>query len=336
MAEAFTETLADLLAGLGIGLVDAQDPVVRHMDQGVIRKELENVEGHEAALRRQTERLEGLGYPAQVPILPGASNVFYEDEDYGRERLLHGGAGWVLRASGREMADDALWSLYEEAPERFSANVVLRPVVESAIFPTLAYVGGPGETRYLAQTGCLFEAHGVGMPLVFPRLSVTLIEGKVRKVLDKFGLSAADFVSRPVHEVVSEVVRDDVPEAVQEAVGQLRRALQEGYQAVYEAAEEIDPTLKGPIFSARNDGFKAISDVEKKIRHHVKLNEETELEQIEKAAMNLAPNGKPQERVLNIHQYLARYGDDLIPAILERMEVPLETAGDGWDGVRCE
>jgi hypothetical protein len=107
--------------------------------------------------------------------------------------------------------------------------------------------------------------------------------------------------------------------------------VQEGYQAVYEAAEGIDPTLKGPIFAARNEGFKGAAEVEKKIRQHVKLKEETELEQIEKAAANLAPDGKPQERVLNVHQYLARYGDGLIPAILERMEVELDGA-EGWDG----
>ncbi|MFO7893524.1 MAG: bacillithiol biosynthesis cysteine-adding enzyme BshC [Longimicrobiales bacterium] len=339
VAGAFARTIESLLGDLNLGMVDAQDPVVRRLDQAVIRRELENAGAHEAVLRRQTERLEERGYEAQVPILPGAVNVFYEDEEQGRERLLRENGSWKLRASKRELSDADLWGLYEEAAERFSANVVLRPVVESAVFPTLAYVGGPGETRYLAQTGCLFEAHGVGMPVVFPRLSVTLIEGKVRKVLDKFGLEEDDFLARPVHEVVSAVVRDDVPEAVEEAVNELRQSLQEGYQALYDAAEPIDPTLKGPIFHARNEGFKAISDVEKKIRQHVKLNEETELEQIEKAAMNLAPEGKPQERVLNVHQYLARYGEALIPAILERMEISLTAEGadgDGWGGVDCD
>lgn len=336
VAEAFARTMEGILDGLDFGLVDSQDPVIRRLGDAVIRRELANGEAHEAALGRQTERLEALGYEAQVPILADTANVFYEDEEHGRERLLRDDGTWVLRASKRSLEGEELWALFDEAPERFSANVVLRPVVESAVFPTVAYVGGPGETRYLAQTGCLFEAHGVGMPVVFPRFSVTLIEGKVRKVLDKFGLEEADLLERPVHEVVSEVVRDDVPDSVQEAVGRLRQALQEGYQAVYEAAEEIDPTLKGPIFHARNEGFKAISDVEKKIRHHVKLNKETELEQIEKAAVNLAPEGKPQERVLNVHQYLARYGPDLIPAILERMDVELDAERAGWTGVDCD
>jgi uncharacterized protein YllA (UPF0747 family) len=172
--------------------------------------------------------------------------------------------------------------------------------------------------------------------MIHPRLGVTLVEGKVRKVLDKFGLDEGDLVGRPIQEVIADVVRDDVPEEVQTALGELRKAVQEGYQAVYEAAEAIDPTLKGPIFAARGQAFKGAAEVEKKIRQHVKLKEETALEQVEKAAANLAPDGKPQERVLNVHQYLARYGDELVPSILERMEVELDGEGEDWTGVECE
>jgi bacillithiol biosynthesis cysteine-adding enzyme BshC len=335
VADAFARTLDGLLDGQTLAFVDAQDPTLRTLGLPILRKELESAPAHEEALRGQTARLEAAGYEAQVPILPGASNVFYEDEE-GRERLLHEEGRWVLRASQRSLSDEELWARFEDVPERFSANVVLRPVLESAVFPTLAYVGGPGEVRYLAQTGCLFEAHGVGMPLVFPRLSVTLVEGKVAKVLDKFGLAETDFRDRPVHEVIAGVVRNDVPEPVQTAVGEVRQALQERYQALFDAAKDIDPTLKGPIFAARNEGFKAVSEVEKKIRHHIKLKEETELEQIEKAAANLVPLGKPQERVLNVHQYLARYGAGLIPAIQERMAIRLEGGPGGWEGVDCE
>jgi bacillithiol synthase len=191
--------------------------------------------------------------------------------------------------------------------------------VESAVFPTLAYVAGPGEVRYLAQTRALFEAHGVGMPLVFPRLSVLLVEGKVAKVLDKFGLEPSS-LRRPVHELIAAMVRDDVPAEVQAALGRVRESLLSGYDALTDAAREVDPTLKRPILNARNEAVRGLGEVEKKIRQHVKLNHQTELEQIEKAATNLAPLGKPQERVLNVHQYLARYGDGLIESMRERME----------------
>ncbi|HUE77477.1 MAG TPA: bacillithiol biosynthesis cysteine-adding enzyme BshC [Longimicrobiales bacterium] len=333
VASAFRETLEAVFDGMALGLVDAQDPVVRRLGEGVIRRELERGEEHEAALAAQTERVEAAGYPAQVPILPGASNVFYEDER-GRERLVRDDGAWLLRRSRRRLSAEELGSMLKGAPERFSGNVVLRPVVESAVFPTLAYVGGPGEVSYLAQTGCLFAAHGVGMPLVYPRLSVTLVERKVRKVLEKFGLEVEAF-GKPVQELVAEVVREEVPAEVEGAVERLRESVEAGYEALFEAAREIDPTLKGPIFQARSEAFKGLAEVEKKIRQHIKTRGEMGLEQLEKAAANLAPLGKPQERVLNIHQYEARYGGGLAEAILERMDIRLDGTGSGWTGPEC-
>jgi bacillithiol synthase len=319
VAGAFLATLEGLFDGLPLGVVDGQDPVVRELGAPIVRRELERAAEHEERLREQTERLEGAGYQPQVAILEGASNVFYEHDAHGRERLIRENGGWLLRSSGTALAAEELWALWQQDPGRFSPNVVLRPVVESAVFPTLCYVAGPGEVRYLAQTKPLFDAHGIGMPVVFPRLGVLLVEGKVRKVLDKFGL-APDTFHRPVHELIASVVREDVPAPVQAALARLREGLQSGYEELHAAAREVDPTLRGPVFHGRNDALRGLSEVDKRIRQAVKAKHQTELDQIEKAATNLAPLGKPQERVLNVHQYLSRYGSDLLGAVLERME----------------
>jgi bacillithiol synthase len=324
VASAFAGTLATLFAGTELGLVDGQDPLIRRLGQEVLRRDLEAAAGGESALADQTKRLEAVGYGVQVPVLDGASNVFHEDETHGRERLIREDGRWVLRGSNRRLGDVELAALLTEEPDRFSANVVLRPVVESYVFPTLAYVAGPGEIRYLAQTRRLFEARGVGMPVVFPRMSVTLIESKVAKVLGRFGLEVESF-HRPVHEVIAAVVREDVPPGVKEALSALRGALQSGYGALNEAAKEVDVTLKGPISGARNDALRALGELEKKILQHMKLKQETELEQIEKAAVNLSPQGKPQERVLNVHQYLARYGPELIGRVLAEVATSLDS-----------
>lgn len=316
VASAFADTMAAILDGAVLGLVDGQAPAVRSLGLPVLEQDLAATAAGETALAEQTRRLENAGYRSQVPVLPGASNVFHEDEAHGRERLVRDGRTWVLRGSGRRLSDAELRAVLADDPDRFSANVVLRPVVESHVFPTLAYVAGPGEVRYLAQTGLLFEARGIGMPVVYPRESVTLVEAKVAKVLRRFGLELESF-RQPIHELVSALVREDVPEAVQGALSELRRSVQAGYQTLNEAAREVDPTLKGPVFGARNDALRALGEVEKKIRQHVKMKHETELEQIEKAAANLAPLGKPQERVLNVHQYLSRYGSELTDGLLE-------------------
>ncbi len=333
MADAFRTLVLDLFGPFDLLVTDAQDPVVREVGGEVVRRELKASEDHEGALAAQTARLEAAGYEAQVSLIPGATNVFYEDE-HGRERIVRQDGRYMLRASHRGLEEDELWSMWEADHGRFSANVLLRPVVESHVFPTLAYVAGPGELRYLAQAGCLFERHGLAMPVVFPRFSVTVVESKVQKVLDKFGLSWNAF-DRPVHEIVAEYVRAEVPDAVSEALSGLRRDIQRGHDALFEAAKPIDPTLKGPIFHARNTAFQALGEAEKKIKHHVRQQHEIGVEQLEKAARNLHPENKPQERVLNVFQYLSRYGRELLPAIRSRMEVSLAGTADGWSGVDC-
>ncbi len=334
MAEAFRILVKDLFAPFDLLVTDAQHPAVRELGREVLRRELESADTHEAALTEQTRRLEAAGYEAQVTVIPGATNVFYEDE-HGRERIVREDGKWMLRASHRALEEDELWSMCDADADRFSANVFLRPVVESRVFPTLAYVAGPGELRYLAQTGCLFRSHGVEMPVVYPRFSVTLIEGKVRKVLDKFGLDTEAF-DQPVHEIVAEYVRDEVPASVSDALSGLRRQIQEGHEALFEAAAPIDPTLKGPIYGARNTAFQALGEAERKIKQHVRQQHEIGVEQLEKVSSNLHPLNKPQERVLNVFQYLSRYGRDLLTGLLERMTVELDGGAEGWDGVECD
>jgi len=324
VATAFGELLMELLAPFGVGFVDGGSAELKQAASELMARELDAAAHHEEIFARRTRELEAAGYRAQVPVLEGATNVCYEDEA-GRERLFRDDGGFILRGTGRRFGRDELLAELAARPDRFSGNVVLRPVIESAVLPTVAYVAGPGELSYFAQLGPLFDAHGIRMPVVFPRFSVTLIEPKVRKVLDKFGVEVEDF-RQPVHELAGRVVRSELPAEVTEAIGTLRRHLTEGYARLIEATKAIDPTLKGPLEKARNAGHVQLAEVEKKIVHHLKQQNTLGLEQLEKARTNLYPDGAPQERVLNVFQFLVRYGRDLLAAVAERMEVELDAA----------
>lgn len=322
VAQAFGDVIAELFAEFDLLVVDPAHPVVKELSAGVLALELERSAEHEALLARQSSGLEAAGYHVQVGVLPGAANVFFEDEA-GRERLVAEDGGWVLRRTRRRLETEELRALLESEPGRFSPNVLLRPVVESAVFPTVAYVAGPSELSYYAQVRCLFQAHGMEMPVVYPRASVTLIEAKVRKVLDKFGLGVEDF-RRPTHEVAARVLREELPEDVVEALAWLRRALGEGYGRLAEAAKKVDATLGGPVIGARNAAYVQLEEVEKKIAAHLKTRNAVGLEQLEKARTNLFPLGQPQERVLSVMPYLARYGPELLQAIAGQLAVELE------------
>jgi uncharacterized protein YllA (UPF0747 family) len=205
----------------------------------------------------------------------------------------------------------------QEDPTLLSPNVFLRPVVESAVFPTLAYVGGPGEIAYFAQLKGFFAAFGIEMPVVRPRLSAIVVESKIRKVLDKFDLDP-ESLDRPFHELAGDLAREEMPDGVRRAVGSLRGAIAKGVSALQDEAKQVDPTLRGPVEHARNQAFAALDHLEKKILHALKRENEIALSQLEKAQRHLYPGGQPQERVMNTFYYLARYGGTFLEEIFER------------------
>lgn len=334
MADAFEALIAMLFAEQPLVLVSSAHPAVRATAQPLLMRDAQHVEHFAALLARTTDRLLERGYHAQVSIASDAANLFFHDE-HGRDRLVREDGTWHLRRSKRRFSADELMARLQTEPTRFSPNVLLRPVIESALFPTLAYVGGPAELSYLAQVSCLFAEHGIEAPIAYPRTSVTILEGRVRRVLDKFGLDVQDF-HRPFHEVAARVLRAEMPHSVTEATAALRAAIAPGYDRLADAAAEIDPTLRKWVQGVRNGALGNVDDAEKKIASHYRKRHEVEEEQLRKAAINLYPDGTLQERVLSPLQFLARYGLGLLDDVLEALETPWSERRPAWEGPRCE
>ena len=315
----FSRIMEGLLGPLGLYFTDAADPVVKGASMPLLISELDRSGEMEAVLDATGRRLREAGYDLQVALMEGGVNLFMEGPA-GRERLYREESAYRLRISGERLTRDEIVTRAEADPSVLSPNVLLRPVVESAVFPTLSYVAGPGETAYFAQLADYFDAHGILMPVVHPRFGATAVEVKIRKVLDKFGLEVAA-LDRPFHEISSEIARDEVPAEVRKAMGALRGTLAKGVGELNEAVKGIDPTLKGPVQHVRSQAFAALDDLEKKVVHALKRENEIALAQLEKAQLHLFPLGKPQERVLNAFYYLARYGGAFLEELLEGFSV---------------
>lgn len=321
LPDAFRCTLEGLLGSRGLLFVDAHAPELKRASEEVLRRELHGSGDHEERLRARAVELEDAGYHVQVPILEGGVNLFVEGPA-GRERLYRDDGTFHLRHSEKSLSASDVEEAISAEPSTVSPNVLLRPVVEAAVFPTVAYVAGPGEMAYFAQLQPLFDAHGIHMPVIHPRHSVTVVESKVAKVLEKFDLEI-EVLDRPFHELASEIVRDEVPDDIQKALGRIRGAVGQGTSELTEAARAVDPTLKGPISHARSVAFDALAEAEKKIVQAVKRENEIALQQLEKAQVHLFPHGKPQERVMNVFYYLVRYGDGFLRELAGSFEVAL-------------
>jgi bacillithiol synthase len=333
VATSFTATFRMLLRDQRIAMVSSAHPALRRAAAPVIRREAERTEEHAALVRRQTGRLVAAGYTAQVAVADDASNLMLLDEN-GRDRLVRGRRGWQTRRVGTHMDEQSLLRAITAEPERFSPNVLLRPVVENAVFPTIAYVAGPGEVRYFAQIGCLFRAHGILPPVVVPRPSATMVERKVRRALDRLGLEP-DSLRRPLDELVAEQARSAMPPPVAAALAQLRESLGARYADLVDAAAPVDAALDGPLRSARNRSLRQVAEAETRILRALKRRDAARLEQLRRAVASLQPRGVPQERVHGPLPYLAAHGPALVPALAAVLE-PTFAAVGGSHATGCD
>ncbi|TVR53170.1 MAG: bacillithiol biosynthesis cysteine-adding enzyme BshC [Gemmatimonadales bacterium] len=315
---AFAHLLEELLGPQGIFILSPEHPSLQAASLPILLAEAERAAEVEAELLRRGEALEAGGFGLQVPLLPGGVNLFFEGPR-GRDRLFRDGAGFRLRRSGQSITLAELTARAEAEPALLSPNVLLRPVVESRLIPTLSYVAGPGEMAYFAQTAPVFRAHGMEPPVIHPRLSAVLLEGKVKKVLAKFGLEV-EALARPHHELASELVRDEIPPEVRAALGGFRGSVARSAKELGDAVKGVDPTLAGPVDHLRNQSFSLLGDVEKKVMQALKRENEVALAQLEKSRLHLYPTGRPQERVLSPFYYLFRYGPSLLGRLAEAAE----------------
>ena len=185
-----------------------------------------------------------------------------------------------------------------DEPGRFSPNVVLRPVVESAVFPTLAYVAGPGEISYFAQLEPLFREHGIRPPLVVPRLSATLLPDDVAADLEALGFDL-DALDAPRHELRSALARW-MPPALRAALDDLKLATVHAYDRVAREAARIDPTLGQGIESRRNRALLDAGDTEGRVVRALKRHDPETDRRLDRALSTLRPRGVAQERLLNV------------------------------------
>lgn len=306
LARAFAGALAELLAPLGVVVFEASHPAAKKAMAPWLGEALDRAEALAGALEARGKSLQSAGQPVPVPVGDGAAPAMVEGK-LGRDRLIMQDGAFVTRRAGERWTRSELRALLSREPERFSPNVLLRPVVEAAILPTLAYVAGPGELAYLPQADPLYEGLGVAPQARLPRWSGRVIEARVQRVLEKYGVTP-DALGEGGR-LENDLAREDLPLEAREALAALRDGIEREYGRLLTPATAIDPTLKRPVESARNAALVGAAEIEKRLVSHLKRQNETLASQLARARASLFPLGRPQERVLNVTSFLIRYGE---------------------------
>ncbi len=230
----------------------------------------------------------------------------------GRDRLRHEKGTLQARRSGETATLADIEDLAAKDPEDLSPNVLLRPVIEAALFPTVAYAAGPGELEYLPEATPLYQRLGVTPQTPVPRWSGVLVEARVEKVLERQRLTPQDFAG-PEGQLESRLARDAMPDETRQAFEALRASIERDYGTLTPLVAQLDPTLERTVTSARNAALGGTHDLEKKAVAALKRSSETLVGQIARARSVLYPGGEPQERVLTYASFAIRYG----PALLD-------------------
>lgn len=295
---AYLEFLRAALEPLGIAVLDASHPAVRIAAGPVLTAALANAPRVADAVEERTAAIDAAGMSPQVAHVRDLSLVFVTGADGVRRRVS-------IADAARVVAD--------AAPERLSANVLLRPVVERQILPTLTYIGGPGEIAYFAQSSAVAAALGVAVPLVVPRWSGFIVEPQVQRTLERLGLGIDDL--RDPHAAERRVARAEIPADARAAIQRIR-------DTIAREAETIASTVRGDAALERSVGsMKAgvelkLERLERRLAAATKRAGTPRLRDVRLVQASLYPDGTPQERVLSFAPYLARYGGTLTDAIL--------------------
>jgi bacillithiol biosynthesis cysteine-adding enzyme BshC len=315
LAEAYARALAEVLGPFGVVVARGWDGALKSAAAPVLLGAARKAAELDQALAAEAERLKKAGVGAPVEVGQGLSLLMVETAE-GRDRLKVAPGGFETRRGRHAMLLKDIEQMIAGSPDKISGNVLLRPAVEAAVFPTVAYFGGPGELAYLAQTGPVFELLGVPRPARLPRLSGFLVEAKVDKVLERYGLTPADFAV-PEGALMSRLAREQLPAEAADALAALRASITERYATLQAEAAKVDKTLEKPVENARNQALVASNEIEKKLVAALKRANETTVQQVARARDQLYPGGEPQERVITAASFLARHGRDLLGQLFE-------------------
>ena len=322
MAEAFGRLLELILGPHGLIVYDSSDPAAKPLARDVFAHELRHP-GETARLAAKAgEALVSGGYHAQATPHEGTISLFHLNDGRQGVRL----AGDQVTVGERSTTLSALLDEVERSPERFSPNVLLRPIVQDTLFPTICYVAGPNELAYLGQLRDVYAHFEVPMPLMYQRATATIVDSATLRFLTKYDLPLENL--QPQDEsALNQLLKDQLPPTVELALNNVAGVVEERMAHVASAVPQIDPTLEGTVESTLGKMQHDLRTLRNKVIQAAKRRDETLRRQFQRAQVIAFPNGHPQEREVGSVWFANRYGPALVDRLLE--DLPLDM-GHHW------
>ena len=275
----------------------------------VIEKELKEEFSHKVV----AETVAALPAEYKVQASGRALNLFYLTDD-DRLRIEKVNGQWSMVNSVKKFDAEEIKNELLDHPERFSPNVILRPVFQEMILPNIVFIGGGGEIGYWLELKKVFEAVNVPFPVMVLRNSFMLISKEQAVILQKLKLNSDDLF-KTATELVNEIVKRD--SKVQLKLENEKQQLIDLYEKIKQLSGNVDITLTGHSDNLSNQAIKKINALEKKMLKAEKIKFEAQQRQLNKLKEQLFPHNGLQERIENIMPFYAKWGKKIIKLIYE-------------------
>ncbi len=326
IAHSFAALFAQYFATEGLLLIDANSRELKSLAKDLFRREIETSPQLSDRIVLQSEKLEET-YHAQVK--PRALNLFYVNDEGERLPIVERerppsrpspskggdeGRSFFLKGSRKVLTLAELLGELETHPERLSPNVVMRPLYQDGLLPTVAYVAGPGEMAYFAQFQPSYEWAGLPMPLIRPRVSNTIIEERLERLFTKFRIAPEDLLSEAHGHntaIFDAMIESDLAPKFEDALA----SVDESLEALRGSVMHTDPTLDGALTGLKGKVLTAIRDFEHKTIAAERKRHTATKAQLDKLLTALLPTGELQERELSLVYFLNKYGVDFFKTL---------------------
>jgi len=322
MAHAFGRWIEGVLGPRGLVVFDSSDPAAKPLVSTVFAREL-SAPGETARLATTAgAELVARGYHSQVQAQDDGLALFHLDG--GRRAIRQHDGQFVI--GDQTYPPASLVQLAMTSPTGFSPNVLLRPIIQDTLLPTVCYVAGPNELAYLGQLRLIYDRFGVPMPLMYPRASATLVDSAALRFLHKYKLPV-EALQPQDESALNHLLETQIPPVVEESFASASRAIESNMNGLIQAMPALDPTLEGAAKSTLGKMQHDLSTLHGKVIQAAKRRDETLRRQYIRTRALAFPLGHAQERTIGFVSFLNQYG----PALIDRLdqELPLDL-GHHW------
>jgi bacillithiol synthase len=316
----FANIVMELFKDNGLLIVDSGDSNFRLLQKENFTKQIQHHRHVTNYLLEQQSVIDRNGFPITIDSNERAANIFY-CHPKSQERILLEfdleSNRFVGKSGVVSFTKDELIEIASQDPSKLSNNVVTRPLMQEWLFPTLAFIAGPGEISYWAELKLVFEHFNIKMPPIVPRLNITLLERAVESDINELQLELSEVLSRGSVEERDRYLESIKDKEVSELFSSLKSQLLKQYELIEAKTNELDKSLLPLLKKNENYLLKQIGFMETKLEESVMLKFDVILSKFNRIDLSLRPDGFPQERVWNIFYYLNQYGTNFIKELME-------------------